>query len=170
MARFIFSVLDRLCILLGALLFVQAPLFMQQYQHQLVGHIAELQFQVDKMQQAAAVSGKTLGQFTQKFVMSGDADFSAQGKLMHGMVQRLEYFSQALAALTHATPLTRPLLFIQHLNYQIAKSTFTHFQLGMVFTWEGLMYGVLGMAFGYFCFLLLRKAFFYSKLAFAQKK
>lgn len=65
MFKWIGGLMDRACAVVGAVVFAQAPLFMQQYSQQLIGRTAELKLQVDGMKQAANLSGKTLEQLTQ---------------------------------------------------------------------------------------------------------
>src|SRR5437868_3357216 len=97
------KIMDRLFVVAGALIFVQAPLLMHQYRTQLRGHVAELQIQVSMMRHHAQETGKTLEQYIHKFVSSSDTDFSYQGQLMKGMVARLESLSGGLFEMDHAT-------------------------------------------------------------------
>ncbi len=149
------ALLDRFFVVAGALLLVQAPLFIQQYELQLMGHVAELEFQVDSMRLAAMESNKTLDQFIAKFIGGNDADFVRQGKIMSAMVARLQSLTEALTALEHASIITRPWVFINHLNYDIVKSTWKSFEPGLVFTYEGLAYILAGMCVGRFLFFVL---------------
>lgn len=157
MFRWLFTLLDRICVVLGAFLFSQIPLFMQQYRHQLTGHVAELYFQVGLMQQAAQRSGKTLEQYIQKFIQSSDADFIYQGEIMSAMVTRLQALSDGLVAMNHASVLTRPLEFLRHYQGDIVKSTFETFEMGIPFTYEGLVYALAGIVVGYFTYWMFSR-------------
>src|ERR1700675_1311335 len=106
--KWIAGIFDKLLALIGALVLSQAPVFMQAYIHQLSGHVAELQWQMDSMQRVAAQSGKTLDQFVQKFLASTDLDFALQGQVMQGIIERWHNYSDGLLALQHATVWTRP--------------------------------------------------------------
>lgn len=149
------GILDRLCVVLGAFLFALFPVFIQQYQHQLIGHVNELQWQIDTMSGSATKSGKNLDQYIQKFIDHPDQDFSNQGDTMRLILNRWNKLSKALSKLQKASILTRPIVFISFLQWDIFKSTAKNFQPGVSFTLEGLFYIFLGMISGYVFFHLL---------------
>lgn len=157
MFKWVGGLIDRIFAAAGGVLFSQAPLFMKQYAQQLSGHAAELRYQVDAMRQAATNSGKTLEQFIQKFVESNDADFMRQGDIMSAMVNRWYNTTDALAALQESSVFTRPFVFLTHMNWDIVKSTWTHYVFGLPFTLEGLVYAIIGIIFGFFVFFAIRK-------------
>jgi hypothetical protein len=157
MLKWIGGLMDRAFAVLGAILFAQAPLFMQQYTQQLIGREAELKLQVDAMRNAAAISGKTLEAFIRKFAESGDIDFSSQGEAMQAMVGRWHQLSDALAAMQNSTMWGRPFAFIYHLNGDAFGSTLTNFHAGLPINLEGGAYALVGIVFGYFVFATLRK-------------
>ena len=159
MWKWAINMLDRISAVIGALVFSQAPMFMQQYQQQLEGHVAELRIQIEAMRQVALQSGKDLSQFILKFTSSPDLDFSRQGDLMHKMTDRYQDFLQNSLALEQSTAMTRPFVFLSHLNQDIASSTFKTFNLGLEFSIEGLIYALLGIFFGYSFFAGLKKIF-----------
>jgi hypothetical protein len=154
MFSFISKLMDRIFVVVGALVFLQLPLFIQQYKLQLLGHVNELKFQVGIMQKAAAGSDKNLEQFIDKFIKSGDVDFARQGEIMSAMVARFRELSDGLNALNHATVLTKPWVFLTHFNYSIAQSAMNNFEPGILFTFEGLFYGLFGILAGYLCYCL----------------
>lgn len=166
MFQWLGRILDRLFVVFGALLFLQAPIYMQQYQHQLIGRVAELQLQVQAMRRVALASNKTLEQYIQKFLTYPDNDFSQQGSIMSETVARSQKLSEGLLALDRATLLTRPWTFLKYFNYEIGRSTLHNFQLGMPFTEEGLIYALAGMSIGYFLYLALRRLFSYIARSF----
>lgn len=157
MLKFLQNFLDRICVVIGALFFVQFPLFMQQYRHQLIGHVAELQFQLQKMRTVATASGKTLEQFIQKFMTSGDQDFSGQGIVMSEMIERWTDLSNSLFAMDNASIWTRPFVFVSHMNYDIAQSTLHSFEPGLPLSYEGAVYALCGICIGYLMFVLIAK-------------
>lgn len=159
MLNWIGGLLDRGCAVAGALLFSQLPLFMQQYTQQLSGHVAELNLQVSAIQQAATHSGKTLEQFIQKFVESADPDFFRQGEIMLAMVNRWHNFSDAYKALYESSIFTKPLEFLYHFDFEIASNTWSHYTFGIPFNLEGLIFALIGIAFGYVIFSMIRKIF-----------
>ena len=156
MIRFLGGLLDRIFAVAGALLFVQLPLFIQQYIQQLVGRTEELKLQLSALQQAAAVSQKTLAQYIQKFLASADADFAMQGEFMQSIVHRWERLSEALFSLQHCSSVEKPFIFFSVYSHQVASSTFHHFSPGLLFTLEGAAYALVGTCAGFLFFKLLR--------------
>jgi hypothetical protein len=118
----------------------------------LAGRVDELQYQVLLMREAATQSGKTLKEFIAKFSENSDLDFSRQGEIMQGMVQRLASFSETLASLLNANFLTRPFKFLFHLDWSIVKSTFATYKIGLFLTFESLIYGLIGVVVGYYLY------------------
>lgn len=156
------KILDHLLVVFTALLFLQVPLFMHQYQLQLVGHVAELQWQVDHMRQSAAQSGKDLDQYTRKFIDSDDPDFSRQGAMMQHIQKRWNKQSRALFQLNKASLFLRPWVFLFYFQWDIATSTVATFEPGIPLSGEGLIYALIGMGAGYGLYRLL--ALFWKKL------
>lgn len=157
MGKWLSNVIDRIFVVLGALVFMQMPLFMHQYQQQLIGHVAELQWQVNWMHKSAMESGKSLDGYITKFAHSADKDIAHQGEMMQIVVKRWHHLSGGLLALQNATVLTRPIVFVYHINYDIMKSTLQTFAVGMPLTLEGVIYALFGMLVGYFFYLLLSR-------------
>ncbi len=158
MFKWINGLLDRIFAVAGALLFSQAPVFIQQYKQQLAGRVAELQSQVEKMRWVAHQSGKTLDMYIQKFVSQSDADFARQGELMQGMVMRHADLSTAHQALFESTVFSRPLVFARHFDFAIAKQTYSSFEFGFLFSIEGLVYSIIGVGIGYFAYYLFSRS------------
>ncbi|MBA3238852.1 MAG: DUF2937 family protein [Parachlamydiaceae bacterium] len=162
------GLLDRIFAVVGALICAQVPMFMQQYAHQLSGRVAELKLQVNSLTKAALLGQTTLPELIQKFVTSGDADFARQGDLMNWTVERYEGLSVALQNLITASSTAKPFIFVRDFNWEIASTTFTNFQMGIPFTVEGLIYGVIGIGIGYAAFFLIYSVFqIFSALIFS---
>jgi len=159
MIEWLSKILDRIFAVVGALLFIQFPVFMDQYVMHLAGRVDELQYQVLLMREAATQSGKTLKEFVAKFIENSDLDFSRQGELMQGMVQRLSSFSDSLASLLNANFLTRPFKFLFHLDWAVVKSTFSTYKIGLFLTFESLIYGLIGIVVGYYFYQVVHTLF-----------
>jgi hypothetical protein len=157
MLKWIGKCVEGACAMSGALLFSQLPMFMQMYSHQLLGRVAELKLQTVIMEKAAGQTGKSLGQYIQKFLSSSDSDFRVQGKLMQGMVDRLQLLTEHLQALQNASVWERPYVFFKSLHWDVAKETLWAYVPGMTFSLEGAVYAFIGMGFGYFIFFCLSK-------------
>ena len=142
---------------MGALAFSQLPLFMQQYQHHLSGHVAELKTQIQSMINAASLTGKSLQQYVIKFLKSEDLDFRNQGELMTDMIHRYDNLRAGHNALQESSIYAKPMIFIRHLDWDIAQSTWKSFEVGFSFSMDGLAYAVIGIVFGLSLFWLLSK-------------
>lgn len=142
------AIIERIVAILCVLVFMQIPLFMQQYQQQLVGRLEELSLQMQTMQKAAGT--RSLHQYIQKFQSSADPDFSNHGDFLQALVQRYESFTQAYTALTEASAWSKPFVFLAHLHSDVALSTFHHYDLGIPLNFEGIFYAALGLLIGLF--------------------
>lgn len=151
--------LDRIFAVIGALVFSQAPMFMQQYKQQLAGHVAELQMQIDAINKAAAESGKSLEAFIQKFTSNPDLDFMRQGEVMQNMRERYQALSETYVSLNEASTFTKPFVFLSNLHSDIVQSTFKTFNFGLEFSLEGLIYALVGIFLGYSLFAGVRRIF-----------
>lgn len=150
-------VIKGVLIILGAVLFFQFPVFMQQYQHQLIGHVNELKWQLNILEHTAKKSGKSLEHYIKKFSEHSDRDFSNQGAVMQGIKTRYTKLSAALTRLQRASIFTRPFLFFVGIDGDICGSTLKAFDPGITFSMEGAVYALLGMLLGYILYLVFRK-------------
>jgi len=157
MLKWLAGLMDRAFAVVGAVIFAQLPLFMQQYTEQLIGRESELHMQVDAMRNAAAISGKNIDQYIKKFLDSSDHDFIRQGDIMQDIVNRWHSLSSALSAMEDSSAWSRPISFIYHLNTDIFTSTFKHFTFGIPISLEGGLFALIGIVVGYLTFALLRK-------------
>lgn len=150
------GLLDRACVVLGALICAQTPMFIQQYAQQLSGRVAELKLQVDAIAGSAMQGQKTIPQLIKKFMDNADPDFVRQGHLMKWSVSRYEELSEALNQLTSASIYSKPFIFLRDVNAEVFETTFNHFQFGIPFSLEGVIYALIGIGMGYSFFSLLR--------------
>ncbi|MDR3625175.1 MAG: DUF2937 family protein [Chlamydiales bacterium] len=150
---------DRLFSLVGALLFMQIPQFMQQYTYLLQGHVSELHIQVKQIEQVAKVSHKSLGEYIQKFVSSNDIDFSSQGVLLQKLVERMQEMTSSLKSLQEASIWAKPFIFFKQIDLGIFNETLAAFRLGVYLSLESLVYMLVGLCFGYFFYTGLSRIF-----------
>lgn len=170
MFRWLRGIVDRLFVVAGAIALSQAPLYMQQYTQQLVGHTDELHYLVQKIEGAARESNKTLSEFLFKFSSSQDPDFALQGRMMEDIMERWQSFDKALDALQNASVASKPFVFIAHFHSDVAVATWSHFEYGLAFSLEGLVYILIGGAIGYSVFVLLTLPLKWIGRLFARKK
>jgi len=129
----------------AALLFLQIPTFIQQYTHELSGHVAELTLQISAIEKAAQSGGKTTAEYIHKFAANSDQDFSSQGLLMQNMLARFKKLSYSLSSLSAASPLMKPWVFANQVDLQIMQNTASKFQVGITLSFEGLLYAFSGL-------------------------
>lgn len=150
--KWIIKMIDRAFAVIGAFAFAQFPQFYSQYLHELAGHVEELTRQVNLLKQSAQASGKTVQELIIKFLQFSDSDVVRQGEFMKQMVERLENLALSQNRLQEASVFTKPLLFIREADGSIALETYHRFLFGFTFTWEGLVYALIGLVVGYFFF------------------
>lgn len=151
--------LERLIAIPSALLAAQFPQFFQQYMHELSGHLAELNYQISILQKSAEIANKPLPALINKFLANSDPDIHQQGLVMQGVVERLQDFSQAMQSLQHAGIVSKPFLFIRYFDVSVIADTWTHFQLGVNFSTESIVYLVVGLFIGHIVYLIGRALF-----------
>lgn len=148
------KMIDRVFAVAGAVLFAQFPQFYLQYFHEFKGHVAELKYQVSLIEHAALLSHKTLQEWVEKFTHSPDPDFSLQGQMLGGIINRLADFQHAETAMQTASIFAKPFLFLRYADKAILYDTAATFQFGISFTLETLVYSFLGLFSGYLIFYL----------------
>lgn len=140
------GLLDRVLCVAGAVLFSQAPEFMQQYLQRLGGHLDEARFQLAQFQRAATQSGLTLERLISQTTGNADPAVARLGGVMTDAVQRVDALEQAQSAILHASLWTRPFVFLRHADSGIARATWSIFQPAVPTTTEGLVYALIGVA------------------------
>jgi hypothetical protein len=126
-------------------LFSQLPEFMQQYLQRLEGHMDEAALQVDHFKAAAAQSGMTLDQLVAGAAQNPDPAMGRLGGVIRATLARLDELKSADAALRHASVWSRPFVFLQHVDWGIAKATWAIYRPAVPTTPEGFMYAAVGM-------------------------
>lgn len=149
------KILDRLSVVLGALMGAQLPEFIQQYKQRLAGHVAELQKIRDSLENLAKQSGTNLDQYIQKFLTNQDPDFASQGDFMKGILTRLDQLEGALNDLMTNGGWKQPFIFVKGIQWDIAQSAFSDFVPGLSLNLEGIIYTLLGAVIGYSCYHLI---------------
>jgi hypothetical protein len=137
---------DRALCVVGAVVFSQAPEFMQQYLQRLGGHLDEARRQLAQFQNVAAQSGLSLEQFIRQTNANADLAVAKLGGVMNDAVVRVGHLETAQIAIQGASPLSRPFVFLQHVDPEIANATWSIYQPAVPTTVEGLLYALLGMA------------------------
>jgi hypothetical protein len=140
------KLLDRTLCVAGAVIFSQAPEFMQQYLQRLGGHLDEARRQLEQFKKVAAQSGLSLEQFIAQTNANADHAVAKLGGVMSEAGARVDHLETAQVAIQNASPLSRPFVFLQHVDSEIARATWTIYQPAVPTTLEGALYALLGMA------------------------
>lgn len=140
------TLLDRVLCLVGAVLFAQAPEFMQQYLQRLGGRLDEARRQLEQLTDVATNSGLTLDQLIADTASSPDPAVVRLGGVVRATAARVDSLAAADAAIRHASLFTRPFVFMRHLDPAIARATAAIFRPAVPTTVEGVIYALIGMA------------------------
>ena len=157
MWKFLDAVFDRIFAVMGALIFSQAPSFIQQYIQRLAGSTHELKLQVEQIKKIADSAGLSYNEYIQKFSTSGNSLFEYQGQFLQMILDRYENFSRALYNLEQSFWLTRPFTFLKNINSDIFSGTLKHYTPAVNISLEGLIYALIGLLVGYFLYQGIRK-------------
>lgn len=139
------TLIDRVLCVVGALVFSQAPEFMQQYLQRLGGHLDEARRQLAHFQQVAAQSGLTLDRLISQTTANSEPTVAKLGGVIRETATRVDTLATAHDALLHASLWTRPFVFLRHMDSGIASATWTIYQPAVPTTIEGLIYALAGM-------------------------
>ena len=139
------KLIDRLLCVAGAVLFSQAPEFMQQYLQRLGGHLAEARRQLAQFEEIARQSGRTLAELVAQYSASAEPSVVGMGRLVSESEMRVSMLSVSEAALRNASVLQRPFIFLRHLDRDIARGTAEVFKPAVPTTLEGSLYALVGV-------------------------
>jgi hypothetical protein len=136
---------DRVLCVAGAVGFSQAPEFMQQYLQRLGGHVAEARRQLEQFHNVAKQTGQTLDHLITTSKANADAAVAKLGGVMEAASTRVTELTAAETAIREASPVTRPFVFLQHVDSEIANATWTVFKPAVPTTVEGVLYAAVGI-------------------------
>jgi hypothetical protein len=137
--------LDRILCVVGAVIFSQAPEFMQQYLQRLEGHLDEARLVLSRFRDAAAQSGMSLDQLVAGAARNPDPSMGRLGEVVRQAAERVDTLGAADEALRQASAWTRPFVFLRHVDGGIARATLDIYRPAVPTTIEGLAYAAFGM-------------------------
>ena len=152
--RFVDSLLDRICAVMGALACAQFPQYVAQYIQRLGGHVDEAARNMEKYQEIAKDVGKSLYQYSQHLLNSQDPAVFKTGQKIAADLERYNQLAAALKDLQDAPAYKKFFVFIQHVDFGIARGAWENFTPGLPVTLEGAAYAAVGIVIGmilYFC-------------------
>jgi hypothetical protein len=159
MTKWIKPFFERLFSICLALVFLQAPAFMNQYYLILKGHVQELFIQIMKLTDIAGFHQKTLQEYILKFSQSGDPEFKSQGLFLEQLVERYTNLNQALTSLENASIVEKPIIFLKNMDILLVKETWQNFSFTLSFDLQGFVYLLMGFFIGLAIFHLIVKLF-----------
>jgi len=139
------KLIDRILCVAGAVLFSQAPEFMQQYLQRLGGHLAEARRQLAQFEDIARQAGRTVQELAAQYATNADPTVVGMGRLMGDTETRVSALSASEAALRNASVWERPFVFLRHLDSETASGTAGVFKPAVPTTIEGILYALLGV-------------------------
>ena len=140
----------KIAALIGAVLFSQMPLFVDQYTFRLQGHLAESNHHLLLYQKAAAELHKTVDEYMQKFLSSQDEDFCKEGEIIQHVVDRNLFLQKAVCSLETQPKIIRPLLLFKYADVPILKEAWESFCPGFSFSTETAFFSLLGAFLAFF--------------------
>ncbi len=147
--RLVDGLVDRLVALAGAVGFSQAPGFINHYVQRLGGHVAEAQHNVATWQAIADKS--TAGDLHALITLyrgSDKGEVLEAGRKCAADVLRLEDLSNALKVITDSPAWERAIVFLRHLDADIARAAAHSFVPTIPLNLEGLCYALVGLVLG----------------------
>lgn len=155
---FLGSVLDRVVSACGAVVFMQIPSFLVQYQQRLGGHADELSRLIKMYAVAAAQNGRTVEEYIGLHLKSGVSEFVSTGKIMTENLERYHEISEALKNLSQSKGILKLYVFIRDIQYDIFKAALKNFVPGVSFNGETLIYMLAGIIFFMGLYFILKKS------------
>lgn len=132
----------------GAAVLAQFPAFYQQYLQRLGGRLDQALLAVDRLQEAAEEQGLTLSAYVRYFLDATDPVFRREGQNLVATLTQAQDLKEAQAALDGASPLTRPMVFLDHLDPDLASAAFDSYVPALPLDSEGLVYAAIGLVLG----------------------
>jgi hypothetical protein len=134
--------------LLGAGVLAQFPAFFQQYLQSLGGRLDQAELQEARVLAAAEHHGLTVEDYLTRFAEAPDPAIRDGGEIAASLLSDAEHLRQALSGLSEATAVERPFAFVEHLDPAILSATAERFGPALPLSFEGLVYGALGLLLG----------------------
>jgi hypothetical protein len=152
------SLFDRAVSVAGALIFIQIPAFLVQYQQRLGGHVDELASLIKRYKSAAADNGRTVEEYIGLHLQSDVKEFVSTGKIMTENMDRFTSLSAALKDLSASKGLIKFFHFIKDIDFDIFKSALKNFVPGISFQSDTILYGIMGIIIFMSIYFVLKKS------------
>jgi hypothetical protein len=143
------GLMDRIMAVAGAIVCAQFPQYYAQYIQRLGGHLDEARRAVSQYANVAVSFNLSLQEYINVHLTSNNKIFISTGKVIQGLVDRLNHLETAFTALQSSTPLTRWVVFLRVMDPEIAQKTWINFTPGVPTTAEALVYALIGLLIGW---------------------
>ncbi len=141
--RSIGSLTDRILCVVAALVFLQAPMYLNQYQNVLAGAQKEASISYQRLVEIASEFDQTIEDYLAELLANDNPKVVANAREDQEQVDRYHGYTEALAAFEASGPLKRPFVFLRYYNPTLATAVV--FQPGLPLTMEGFAYALLGI-------------------------
>ena len=140
--------INGLAAVLGAGAFAQFPEFYQQYLQRLGGRLDQALIDMERLLNDATVLGRTLEAYLEELLESGTLAARQAARRELERVENADQLQSAYEALSQAGTLERPVVFIRHLDPDLAGEVLAVFVPALPVSPEGIAYAGLGMVLG----------------------
>jgi hypothetical protein len=132
----------------GGLLASQFPAFYDQYLQSLGGRLDQARIHAARIAEVARDQGMHLEAYIRRFADNADPVVRSQAEVMASTVADEARLSAAFAVLSEAPAGLRPVVFLRHLDLDIAAATADRFTPAAPLGLEGLSYLAVGALLG----------------------
>lgn len=129
--------------MVAALVLLQAPIYMNQYQNVLAGAQQEAERSFDRLREIAAGFDQTLDDYLAELLANDNPKVVANATEDQEKLDRYYGYTSALEGFEQASVFTRPFVFLRW--YDPALASAVVFQAGLPITMEGFVYALLGI-------------------------
>lgn len=132
----------------GALGSSQLSTFMQHYQQNLAGRLAEARMDVAAIAERAGEAGLPIYAYLDEFRRASNPIFVREGIWLKSKIDRAAWLEGHLENLRSAGPISRPYLFATQMDPEIASETWRHFEPAVPLDGISLTYAGVGAVLG----------------------
>ncbi len=135
---------NKIAALTGFLGFSQGPAYMSHYTQRLGGGVDELENVVNGYEGVATSAGMTLSEYITELTSYASENLCALGEVIQNHVFRYEDLKNSLEAITNADIFTKPVVFMQNIDWDMARSALENYTPSVNIGAEGLAYAAAG--------------------------
>lgn len=128
----------------GALGSSQLSAFMQHYQQNLAGRLAEARLDVTAIAERAGEAGLPIYAYLEEFRRASNPIFVREGIWLKEKIDRASWLEAHLDALRNAGPIERPYAFLSRMDEGIAAETWVNFEPSVPLDQVSLVYSAIG--------------------------